>query len=201
MSDSRWSSQPWGVAKRAVVGPLRLADGAGQVGPLVRPQHLQHEPAVGGPEAVEDSGPWCPHRHAHGPEVRHDVEHGHQGVEHGDVDALAPAGAVTLAQGGLGADDGEERGHDVAEAAHGRADRRLPLGPLELVGAAHRLDDGGQRGPAGVGGVRGARRHRMAEARDGEVDDGGVRGRHVLVAQTEALNGTGAEVLGDDVEA
>ena len=97
-----------GRGEARVVGPLRPADGAGQVGPLVRPQHLQHEPAVGGPEAVEDPRPRRPHRHAHGPEVRHDVEHGHQGVEHGDVDALAPAGAVALAQGGLGADDGEE---------------------------------------------------------------------------------------------
>jgi hypothetical protein len=41
----------------------------------------------------------------------------------------------------------------------------------------------------------------VAEPRDGQVDDGGVHGGDVVVAQAEALNGTGAEVLGDDVEA
>ena len=110
-------------------------------------------------------------------------------------------GAVALAQRGLRSDDGEERGDDVPEPAHGRADRRLPLGPLELVGAAHGLDDRGEGGPAGVGRVRCAGRDGMAEARDGEIDDRRVRRRHVVVAQPEALDGAGAEVLGDDVEA
>ena len=131
----------------------------------------------------------------------HDVEHGHQRVEHGHVDTLAPPGAVALTQGGLGADDGEEPGDDVPQPAHGRADRRLALRALELVGAAHGLDDGGQCGPVGVGGFRRPCRHGVAEARDGEVDDRRVRGGHVLVAESEALDGTGAEVLGHDVEA
>ena len=164
MSDSRWSSQPCGVAKRA------SSAHSGRPMARARSGHwcARSTCSMNQPSAARK--PWRipghgrAHRHAHGPEVRHDVEHRHQGVEHGDVDALAPAGAVALAQGGLGADDGEERGHDVAEAAHGRADRRLALGALELVGAAHGLDDGGQRGPAGVGGVGGARRDRRGRS-------------------------------------
>ena len=74
-----------------VVGPLGAPDRPGQVRPLVRPQHLQHEPAVGGPEAVQDAGPRRAHGHAHGPEVGHHVEHGHHRVEHGEVDALGRA--------------------------------------------------------------------------------------------------------------
>jgi putative flippase GtrA len=107
-----------GRGEARVVGPLRPTDGASEVGPLVRAQHLQHEPAVGGPEAVQDPGPRGAHRHPHGPEVGHDVEDGDECVEHGDVDALPPSGAVALTEGGLGADDGEESRHDVPQPAH-----------------------------------------------------------------------------------
>ena len=52
----------------------------------------------------------------------------------------------------------------------GEPTRWLSLRTLELIGAAHGLDDGGQRGPAGVGGVGSPGRHLMPEARDGQID-------------------------------
>ena len=192
---------PRGGGEAGVLGPLRPVDAAGQVGPLVGAQHLQHEPAVVGPEPVQDAGPRCAHRAAERPEVGDDVEHRHHGIEHGHVDLLALAGAVALAQAGLDPDHGEEGGDDVAQPAHGRPDGGLAGRALELVGPAHGLHHGGQRGPPVVGGVRGARRHGPAEAGDGQVHHRRVDGGDVGVGQAQPLRRPGPEVLGHDVEA
>ena len=135
-------------------------------------------------------------RQTHRPEVRHDVGHRDDRVEHGDVDVLTLAGAVALAERGEHADGREQRGTDVAEGADRRDQRRSVVGSLQLVDARHRLHDRSERRPAAV-----RRLDRVAEPRNGHVDDRGVHRGDVLVRQTELRHRPGLGVLGDDVEA
>ena len=115
------------------------------------------------------------------PEVGDDVGHGDHGVEHRDVDVLARAGGVAVAEGRQHADHRVEPGPDVAERADRRDDRRLVAAALELVDARHRLDDRRERRPRVVG-----RRHGVPEAGHRQVDRARVHGGDVGVAEPEA---------------
>ena len=172
-----------------------MTDEPGQRLELRLPPDLQHEPAVGGAEAVQDQRAELAAAQAHRPEVRDDVGHGDDAVEHGDVDVLPDAGAVAVAEGGEHADRRRTSAAPMSpRAPTGFDDRRVVADALELVDAAHRLGDGGEGGPVAV------RRVAVAEARHREVDDRGVHGAHVVVAEAEPGHRARLRVLGDDVE-
>ena len=163
---SRCGPQPARVAKRGSVLPLRPADELGELLELVLAHDLHDDVAVGRAEALADHleplvglGP-----HAQRPEVGDDVGHGDHRVEHRDVDVLALAGAVAVAQRGEDADHAEQRRADVAERADRDRHRRL-VGMAVVVDPRHRLDDRRVRGPVAV-----RRLDRVAEARDRHVD-------------------------------
>ena len=108
-----------------IVDPLRVAD---QRRPAPanwcsRPTCMTNQPSSAR-NVVSDQRADVAAAQAHRPEVRDDVGHRHQRVEHGDVDVLALAGAVAVAQRGEDADGGEQRGADVAERADRVGDRR-----------------------------------------------------------------------------
>ncbi len=156
---------------------------------------LHHEPAVGGLEPVHDEErAETVGSHAHRPEVHHEVGHGDHRVEHRDVDVLALAGAIAVAERGEDADGGEERARDVAEGAGRRDEWRLSRLLLVVVEAGHRFGDRCVRRPRVV-----RRLDRVPEARHRRVDDRRVDGEHVLVGEAELLHRPGAEVLRDDV--
>ena len=113
------------------------------------------------------------------------------GVLHGDLDLLAVAGYVALVEGGEDADGEVHAGAGVAEGGSGARGRAAGVaGGAE--GAAGGLSDG-------VEGLVLAIRPVRPEAFDAGQYDAGVDLGELVVAQAEALQGVGGEVLGDDV--
>ena len=147
------------------------------------------------PEAVVDDRPTVATREAHRPEIHHDVRESNDRVEHGDVDVLALAGHVAMADGREHADDAEHRGGDVTKGPDGRSQRWMIVLPLHLVDAGHPLHNGSECGPQAVGGVSD-----VAEPRHGRVDHGWMYGPHVLVTEPHPTHRPGLGVLGHDVE-
>ena len=185
---------PLPLGEALVGGPLGVADGLDQLGEVVLPPDLDDEPAVRRPEPVHDQRPQVAVAQPHGPEVGHDVGDGHQGVEHGDVDLLALAGGVAVAQGGQHADHREQARADVAQATHGGHQWWRVALTLELVDARHGLGDRGVGRPAVVGRAGGP------EARHRQVHGPGRHRRDVGPAQAHAVQRAGLEVLGHHVE-
>ena len=194
---SRCGAQPARVAKRGSSfhsgWPTRSASAA----ELVLAHDLRDDVAVGRAEALADHlerlvglGP-----HAQRPEVRDDVGHRDHRVEHRDVDVLALAGALAVAQRGEDADHAEQRRADVAERAdrdrHRRlvrdgGSRRCPTSPRRSTRTR------ASRGTASRPCCRNPRSTRRSRA--------GARAAIVVVAETHAVHRAGLEVLGDHVE-
>ena len=150
---------------------------------LVLAHELQHEVPVGGLEGVEHQRLRVVQAfHAERTEVGDDVGHRRGArVEHRDVDVLADAALVAVAQRRQDADHGKERGADVAERTHRVRPRALTVGARVLVDPRHRL------GHRRVGRPLGVRRlDEVAGARHRHVDDFGVHGGDVVVAEAEA---------------
>ncbi len=120
--------------------------------------------------------------------VRHG---GHLHVEQGDVHPLPFAGAVAVVQGGQDAVAGVHAGHDVRNGHAGA--HRLAVGHAgEAHQAADTLDDEIVARAFGVGAV-------LAIAGDGAVDQAGVFGAEVLVAEAVFGEAADLEVFHQDV--
>ncbi len=102
---------------------------------------------------------------------------------------------VAVAQRGEHADDREQRRADVAERADRVGTRRLVLVAHEVVDPRHRLGDRRVRRPVGVRRLAGCRSPRPTRRR------AGVRAAAiVVVAEAQAVERAGLEVLGEHVE-
>ena len=139
---------------------------------------LQHEVPVGSGERLHDAdaAPPLPFN-AQGVEVGHDVGHGHRGVQHGNIDVLADAGVVPVAEGGQYSHRAEESRADIAQRTDRVGGRRPPRGPFVLVDPGHALDDRriGAHLPVGRGRV-------LSESGDRQVYDCWVSSPDRLVA-------------------
>ena len=131
MTSSRWSTQPWRSAKRGSVvhsgWPTSSASAANWGS---RPTWMMNQPSdARNPSMISaaDVAAAQPER----PEVRDDVGHGDHGVEHGDVDVLALAGGVAVAQRGQHADH--------ARRARSRCRRARPTGATSGGSSPRRL--------------------------------------------------------------
>ena len=115
----------------------------------------------------------------------------HDRILHRQLQAAALAGRFLLVERAQDADRHQHAGAGVADRAAG-LDRRL----AGLAGDAHRAA-GGLRDH--VEGEALLVRAALAEALDLAIDDAGVDRLQHVVAETEALDRAGREVLGEDV--
>ena len=129
MSDSRWSSQPCGVANRGSSAHSGRPIARARSGHWCGAQDLQHEPPVGGPRTRAGCpATACPSGMPIDQKLGTTSSTATMASSMATSTCWARPGPVALAQRGQGPDDGEQRRDDVAEPAHRRADRRLTLG-------------------------------------------------------------------------
>ena len=123
-----------------------------------------------------------------GDQVLHDREHA---LVEGGVDHLAPARPFPVVQGHHDADDGVQGGQAVADGDAGPGRRAVGLAG-DIAQAAHGLADESVAGPLRIGAG-------LAEARHPGHDQPGVAGSQGVIAHAPLFQGTGAEVLDEDV--
>ena len=122
---------------------------------------------------------------------RHPAHERHDGIQQGDVDALALAGALPVEQG-------RHEGEGGVEAAHGVAHREPGAQGVQAFVAVDGHLPGQALDDLVVGRLQGVRAG-LAEAGDGAVDQLRVQCGQDLVAQAQAVHDAGAEVLHQDV--
>ena len=118
-------------------------------------------------------------------------ERDHGGFVHGDLDALALAGALALDQRAQDAGAEMDAGQEVADRGAGLGRR-----PVVLAGrvgdAAHRLDGDVHGGEVAIGPVE-------PEARAAAIDQAGIELAQHVVAQPQPVHDADGEVLDQDV--
>ena len=175
--------------------PFGMPDDVRQLRELMMPVDVEYEPAVRGAERVHDAdrgGALVPQAPLAEPEVL-DSQHA---IQHGDVQVLSHAGDVPGPERRHDADSGVQPAHRVAERS-GEADPRRVVGRADRrVEAAHRLHDRRERRPAEIG-----RPRVLPESGDRGVDKPRRGLGELLVRQPVLAEGSGPEVLGEDIAA
>ena len=184
-----------GATDARIGQPFRMTHRLGQGLHLHAPAAQHDEVAVTGAERRDDVGRGQAVLHAQRVVVQRHVGQGHHGVVHGNVDVLADAIAIAMAQRGQHADHHVQAGGSVAQRAGGADHRRLVRLALEVVETGHGLDHRREGRP-----LRIRRLAVRSEAADGGVDHLGMHRRDVLVAEAHFLHRAGAKVLRHDVE-
>jgi hypothetical protein len=133
------------------------------------------------------------HRHAAGVGMLvHDaLAHRQDGVDHADIDELAPAGLVGAQDGADDADGAHGGGHQIADAGPD-LHRRVLVRAGDGHDATERLSHDVVGRPVGVGASTGAP---IAEAANGGVDQLGEALVQGLVAQAQAIHDAAAIIL------
>ena len=184
------------AGETGVVDQLRHPDGVAEAAPLVVAGGGDDDGAVGGlvlaggAAAAVVAGT---QRDAGG-QVLLQVFHQHQrgqSVHHGDIQVGALAGLFLVAQRGQYGGGGEHWGNQVANVETDAGGRAVRLA-VDVHQAAHALD---LRVVGGLLGVRAG----LPVAGDAGVDDAGVDGGNVSIAQSESGHGAGGQVFQQNV--